>query len=140
MDVVFPDHLISKEIRKVIYTTDSMNRLPDSPQNETAVRRLGSTRITKTECPSHDTVSYTKSVTDPFATDSTACLINETAVRRLGWDNAVGRTFRITMLSDYYPPYEVIGVMADFHNQSLHQPIEPLLVLFSTVVGSVSWS
>ena len=72
-----------------------------------------------------------RSFSREFATDSTACLINETALRRLGWDNAVGRTFRITMLSDDYPPYEVIGVMADFHNQSLHQPIEPLLVLFS---------
>lgn len=72
-----------------------------------------------------------RSFSRDFSTDSTACMINETAVRRLGWDNPIGKTFRITMLSDYYPPYKVIGVMADFHNQSLHQQIEPLIVLFS---------
>ena len=32
-----------------------------------------------------------RSFSRDFATDSTACLINETAVRRLGWDSAVGK-------------------------------------------------
>ena len=70
-----------------------------------------------------------RSFSHGFSTDSTACLINETAVQNLGWDNPIGKTYKITMLSDYYPPYEVIGVMEDFHNQSLHQQIEPLIVL-----------
>ncbi len=63
-----------------------------------------------------------------FGSDSTACLINEAAVRSLGWENPIGRTFRITGADDSIPPLNVIGVMADFHVQSLHQHIEPLMV------------
>ena len=63
-----------------------------------------------------------------FGADSTACLINEAAVRTLGWENPIGRTFRLTAEDDTDPPVNVIGVMADFHVQSLHQPITPLMV------------
>lgn len=62
-----------------------------------------------------------------FGADSTACLINEAAVRTLGWENPIGRTFRLTGEDDD-PPLSVIGVMADFHVQSLRQPITPLMV------------
>lgn len=62
-----------------------------------------------------------------FGSDATACLINEAAVRTLGWEDSIGRTFRLTGEDDD-PPLSVIGVMADFHVQSLHQPITPLMV------------
>ncbi len=63
-----------------------------------------------------------------FGSDSTACLINKAAVRTLGWENPIGKTFRFTGAPDTTPSLNVIGVMGDFHNQSLHQRIEPLLV------------
>lgn len=63
-----------------------------------------------------------------FGSDSTACLINMASVRSLGWENPIGRTFKITGMQDSSPPFEVIGVMEDFHNKSLHQPIEPLMI------------
>ncbi|MCY3555778.1 MAG: ABC transporter permease [Gemmatimonadetes bacterium] len=66
-----------------------------------------------------------------FGSDSTACLVNEAAVRSLGWDDPIGRTFRLTGEDDD-PPLSVIGVMADFHVQSLHQPITPLMVRLDT--------
>ena len=66
-----------------------------------------------------------------FGSDSTACLINEAAVRTLGWEDPIGRTFRLTGEDDD-PPLSVIGVMADFHVQSLHQPITPLMVRLDT--------
>ena len=62
-----------------------------------------------------------------FGSDANACLINEAAVRTLGWEDPIGRTFRLTGEDDD-PPLSVIGVMADFHVQSLHQPITPLMV------------
>jgi len=67
-----------------------------------------------------------------FGSDSTACLINEAAVRVLGWEDPVGRTYRLTGATDETPSLNVIGVMEDFHNQSLHQPIEPLMILMTS--------
>lgn len=66
-----------------------------------------------------------------FATDSSACLINETAVRALGWENPIGKTFRFSGSPESAPSHEVIGVMEDFHHQSLRQRIEPLIILFN---------
>ncbi len=63
-----------------------------------------------------------------FGSDSTACLINMATVRSLGWENPIGKTIKMTGSPDSDPPFEVIGVMEDFHNKSLHQPIEPLLI------------
>ena len=70
-----------------------------------------------------------------FGADSTACLINEAAVRTLGWEDPIGRTFRLTGEDDD-PPLTVIGVMADFHVQSLRQPITPLMVRLDTEPAS----
>ncbi len=69
-----------------------------------------------------------RSFSRAFGSDSTACLINEAAVQSLGWENPVGRTFRITGAGETAPLLNVVGVMADFHVQSLHQPIAPLMV------------
>lgn len=57
-------------------------------------------------------------------TDQTqAYLINETAVRQLGWEEPLGQTFRVWDAG----PGEVVGVVKDFHFKSLHQAIEPMV-------------
>ncbi len=53
-------------------------------------------------------------------------LVNERAVKKFGWitaDNAIGKPFT---LDD--KPGIVMGVVADFHFNALHQPIEPLAI------------
>ncbi|UCE40686.1 MAG: hypothetical protein JSV17_14750, partial [Candidatus Aminicenantes bacterium] len=58
-----------------------------------------------------------------FATDTEdAIIINETAARRLGWDNPLGKSFQL------FPDWDlkVIGVVRDFHFQSYHLDIEPM--------------
>lgn len=60
-----------------------------------------------------------------MASDSSSLLLNETAVRSLGWDDAVGK--RID-LPGARTPLEVIGVVKDFHFESLRKPIEPLAI------------
>ncbi|MEE4114533.1 MAG: ABC transporter permease [Marinilabiliaceae bacterium] len=64
-----------------------------------------------------------------FPTDSMSLIINETAARKLGWDEPVGRFFGVP--HDYralgemkLDKYTVIGVVEDFHFESLHLPIE----------------
>jgi hypothetical protein len=65
-----------------------------------------------------------------FATDeATACIINETAVQRMGLDNPIGTN--IYMNHPAWPlsfrPARVIGVVRDFHSRSLHTAILPFV-------------
>jgi len=54
-----------------------------------------------------------------------AVLLNETAARAFGWEpqQAVDKTFRLANT-----PYEVVGVVQDYHFQSMKQRIEPLMM------------
>lgn len=64
------------------------------------------------------------------ATDSTeAFVLNETAIRAIGWaspEEAVGKQFNYGGRKGY-----VTGVMKDFHFESLHQPIVPIVFMIS---------
>lgn len=65
-------------------------------------------------------------------TDQTdTILINETAVRKYGWKEPLGMTIRNGVRTDTgFVELErtVIGVVRDFHQQSLHNRIEPLII------------
>lgn len=55
-------------------------------------------------------------------------ILNETAVRILGWTNPVGKQIKSSVFldSDQKPvSATVIGVVKDYHNDSLHDKIEP---------------
>ncbi|MFD1145193.1 ABC transporter permease [Larkinella insperata] len=80
---------------------------------------------------------------ESFPTDrTTAFVINETGVKQLGWKSAavaVGKSINMEGKQG-----KIIGVLKDFHNQSLQRPIEgmimtidqPLLRLFSIKIQS----
>jgi putative ABC transport system permease protein len=57
-----------------------------------------------------------------------AYLLNETAVRGLGWtlEEAVGKRFEM-----WSGAGAIVGVMKDFHMHSLHMPIQPLMLSIS---------
>lgn len=60
-----------------------------------------------------------------------AVLINETAMRRLGWDapdEAIDREVQIDMGHPWAHERRIIGVIADFHMRSLHHRIEPMII------------
>lgn len=58
-----------------------------------------------------------------FGTDSTGFLINETAVKRTGYQHPVGMP-----LTWGNREGKIIGVVKDFHVASLHQAIEPMII------------
>ncbi|MGE5107755.1 MAG: ABC transporter permease [Sphingobacteriales bacterium] len=67
-----------------------------------------------------------------FPTDSLAVVLNEKAVTEMGLKTPVGAS--VTTPEEFYNgpngiqyTYTVIGVVKDFHYQSLHQPITPLV-------------
>ena len=62
-----------------------------------------------------------------FGTDSTlAAVINESMMQRMGWDDAIGKRIQFQG-NDTLPMAKVIGVVKDFHQQSLYEPISPLV-------------
>ena len=52
-----------------------------------------------------------------------ALVLNETAVRVMGMSSPAGK--KVTIENQ---PYTVIGVVKDFHQSSLHRPIEPMIL------------
>jgi len=60
-----------------------------------------------------------------MATDTSAVLLNQAAVANFGWDDPLGKTFRVP--GKEYEAH-VIGVVKNFHFRSLHEKIEPLIL------------
>jgi len=63
---------------------------------------------------------------EEFKGDSLACVINEDAVRRLGLGNPIGSKLYFVGEDDYK---EVIGVIGDFHINSLQHEIPNIMLL-----------
>ncbi|HWA35058.1 MAG TPA: ABC transporter permease, partial [Cyclobacteriaceae bacterium] len=62
------------------------------------------------------------------ASDSAAFIINEALVRRLHWDNPLGKTIKF---GPDQPAWPVIGVLRDFNFKSLYDDVEPLVMWVS---------
>lgn len=75
-----------------------------------------------------------RALSDELTTDATAIVINEAAARELEWDQPVGKGIYFNTVN-----YRVVGVVMDFHYESLHRPVEPLyMVLFEGWAGSIA--
>lgn len=64
-----------------------------------------------------------------FPSDSSGVLLNETAMRHLGWDNHEGKKLisRFGSMQEY--DVEVLGVIRDFNFESLKNNIRPMIIL-----------
>ena len=62
-----------------------------------------------------------------FGRDSSGVILNETAARRMKLKEPLGKQIRVNNKE-----YQVIGVAKDFHVASVHQPIEPTVVLYNS--------
>ena len=76
-----------------------------------------------------------------FPTDSVAMIINESAVKVLGYKNdndALGKRI-IRQNSDRGTniPYTIVGIVKDFHFKSLHEAITPLLMVLNPGSGLI---
>jgi putative ABC transport system permease protein len=69
-----------------------------------------------------------------YGTDSTAILINETAVKALGLKEPLGKYILQPRGPGQFARLKIIGVMKDFNIQSLHQKITP--VCFTIMPGN----
>lgn len=69
--------------------------------------------------------------------DSTSVILNETAVKTIGWEHPLGQWMQ-------YPGngnqrFQVIGVMRDFHTGSLKMPIEPMALFHESSKTYQTW-
>lgn len=73
-----------------------------------------------------------RNFSEDFATDpEESVIINETAVQKIGWENPIGKRFVLRPPPDSGQDVSyltVIGVVKDFHLQSLRERIEPLII------------
>jgi putative ABC transport system permease protein len=60
-----------------------------------------------------------------FATDSVGYILNETALKRIGYTDPIGKSF--TMWGN---KGIIIGIVKDFHFNSLHEQIKPLVLQY----------
>jgi putative ABC transport system permease protein len=58
-----------------------------------------------------------------YGTDSAAYIINETALARIGYKDPIGQPIEF-----WGTKGKIIGLLKDFHFNSLHVPIEPLII------------
>jgi putative ABC transport system permease protein len=75
-----------------------------------------------------------------FLTDSSAVIMNQAAVKQFGWDDPLGKTVtRFTSNQGDMEQYTVIGVMEDFHYQSLRNNIGPLIMNLARSRSNISF-
>jgi ABC-type antimicrobial peptide transport system permease subunit len=63
-----------------------------------------------------------------FPTDTAAYILNEEAVRKIGYKDPIGQP-----LTFWGTPGKIVGVVQDFHFQSLQEPIKPLIIRLQDV-------
>ncbi len=61
-----------------------------------------------------------------FGMDSVSYLINEAAARRIGYQDPIGKPLTL-----WNKPGTIVGVLEDFHQNSMHVAIEPMIVKLS---------
>lgn len=72
----------------------------------------------------------------PFSLDfpsdsSEAIIVNQTAARKAGWDNPIGKRLEMVEIDGSITAKYVVGVVKDFHFASARQKIEPLFFQYN---------
>jgi len=69
---------------------------------------------------------------DPaMATDTSCVIINETLMKRLEWEDPLGKSI-LSFGLDTVIPHKILGVIEDFNFKSLHEVVEPAMILLDT--------
>ena len=75
------------------------------------------------------------------ADTANSVLINEAAVKRMNWKDPIGKKIMLGTVPDDGknppPTAQVVGVIKDFHQQSLYSPIEPLIMMYGRGNGVI---
>ncbi|MEJ2614401.1 MAG: ABC transporter permease [Ignavibacteriaceae bacterium] len=72
-----------------------------------------------------------------FPTDAGAVILNEEAVKLLGWDNPLGKSINYSS-NNWRDYFHIVGIVKDFHYESLHQKIRPMALFLNG--GNFRWA
>ncbi len=80
-------------------------------------------------------ILYGRDFSKDFPSDSEGVIINEAAVRKLGWkgETAIGKT----IVRSGQRRFKVVGIVADFNYLSLKQEIAPLMMILANNYGGM---
>lgn len=73
---------------------------------------------------------------DHVSDTSRAVLVTEAMADRMNWDESIGKRFQFSLQGDS-PMLEVVGVVKNYHHQSLYDVIEPVMFYLSENNGIV---
>lgn len=68
---------------------------------------------------------------EAYATDDKAIILNQAAVKALGWTNPIGKNFKSFDENYRLQKSTVIGVISDYHYYSIHNKIEPAVYMLN---------
>ncbi|RPI43802.1 MAG: FtsX-like permease family protein, partial [Bacteroidetes bacterium] len=68
---------------------------------------------------------------EEYPTDSSALILNQAAVKAFGFEEPLNHRLITSFSEDDPEPMNIVGVVGDFHFQSLHQEIKPLIIQFA---------
>jgi putative ABC transport system permease protein len=71
------------------------------------------------------------------SSDSSSVILNETAVKAIGWKNPIGKWLRYP--GNQNQRFQVIGVMKDFHLASIRTAIEPVAIFHESSKTYQTW-
>ncbi len=71
-----------------------------------------------------------RNFSERFGSDSLSIILNETAVKQLGYQNPIDEKLYTWIGGGRLVTYNIIGEVRDFHFESLHQNIGPLCFVF----------
>lgn len=75
---------------------------------------------------------------DAGKSDSTSVLLNEAAVKAIGWEQPLGQWLRYP--GNRNQRFQVVGILRDFHTGSVRGPIEPVAVFHQSSKTYMVWS
>jgi putative ABC transport system permease protein len=66
-----------------------------------------------------------------------AVIVNQAMVKRMAWENPIGKRMFLKNVQGNVIEKQVIGVIEDYHQNSLYNPIEPLMIVLGPSVQYV---
>lgn len=66
-----------------------------------------------------------------FESDDTKIILNEEAVKSIGWKDPLGQMIR------YDKDYQVVGVVNNFHLESLYESVKPVFMILSPYANNI---
>lgn len=68
-----------------------------------------------------------RTLSSEYAADSANFMFNKSAIKLIGWENPIGKTFVV----DEDLTGKIVGVVDDYHSMPLNMAIEPMIFIFS---------